>query len=200
MAEALAEDGIGMEFSSWVVHELEWLPRREDLDAHLRLTGDPDVVIVQLGAMHSRLIVLPDTLDMLRLRARIGRKLGRHVFAARRPVQATLAAIGRFSHPYEGAQPLAPFLAGVRERWPDARVVVLPPWQRTVAARRQREMIDRIRAEERAIAEAAGVEVLDVAQDALPDRCANGYNLGPEASRRVGRRLARELVRQPARA
>src|SRR4051812_18213518 len=76
MAEALAEDGIAMEFSSWVVHELKWLPRYEELDVHLRLTGDPDVVIVQLGAMHTRLIVTPDSADMLRLRARIGRALG----------------------------------------------------------------------------------------------------------------------------
>ena len=200
MAEAFAEDGAGLEFSSWVVHELQWLPRYEDLDVHLRLTGDPDVVVVQLGAMHTRLIVVPDSPEMLRLRSRIGRRLGRHVFAAHRPVQATLALFGRFSHPYQGAEPLGPFLAAARERWPQARIVVLLPWYRHVAAARQREVLDRIRADERAIAEAAGVEVIDVAQDALPDRCVNGYNLGPESSRRVGRRLARELLRQPARA
>jgi hypothetical protein len=200
MADALAEDGTTLEFSSWVVHELQWLPRYEDLDVHLRLTGDPDVVVVQLGATHTRLIVLPDSPELLRLRARIARRLGRHVFVAHRPVEWMLAAFGRFSHPYPGAEPLGPFLAAVRERWPQARVVVLLPWHRTVAARRQREMIDRIRAEERTVAEAAGVEVIDLAEDALPDRCVNGYNLGPESSRRVGRRLARELVRQPARA
>jgi hypothetical protein len=200
MAEALAEDGVAMEFSSWVVHELKWLPAYEDLDVHLRLSGDPDVVIVQLGAMHSRLIVTPDSAEMLRLRARIGRALGRHVFAAHKPLEAAIAAFGRFSHPYEGAEPLGPFLAAVGERWPETRVVVVLPWLRTVAAKRQREVLDRVRADERAVADAAGVEWIDVEPEAHPDRCVNGYNLGPEASRRVGRRLARELVRLPARA
>jgi hypothetical protein len=200
MAEALAEDGVGMEFSSWVVHELKWLPRHEDLDAHLRLTGDPDVVIVQLGAMHTRLIMLPDSPEMLRLRARVARAFGRHVFAVHRPLPWIRAAFGRFSHPYEGPEPIAPFLGALRERWPRARVVVVLPWLRMIAARRQHAMLDRVRADWRAAAEAAGVEWIDVEPDAHPDRCVNGYNLGPEASRRVGRRLARELLTQPARA
>jgi hypothetical protein len=200
MAEALAEDGLGMEFSSWVVGEIEWLPPYEYLDLHLRLTGDPDVVIVQLGSIHSRLAILPDTPEMLRLRERIGRKSGRHVFAAQHVLQPARAALGRFRHPYPGVEPFATFLGDVRRRWPQARLVVLLPWPRTIACRRQREQMERVRADERAAAEAVGVEWLDVAQDALPDRCANGYNLGPESSRRVGRRLARELVTLPARA
>jgi hypothetical protein len=200
MAEVLAEDGVGMEFSSWVVHELEWLPRYEDLDVHLRLTGDPDVVLVQLGAMHTRLIVLPDSPEMLRLRARIGRAFGRHVFAAHRPIPWVLGAFGRFSHPYEGPAPIVPFLRAVRDRWPQARIVVVLPWLRMIAVERQRAVLARVRADWREAAEATAVEWLDVEEDAHPDRCVNGYNLGPEASRRVGRRLARELLRQPARA
>jgi hypothetical protein len=199
MAEALAEHGVGMEFSSWVVAQLEWLPGYEYLDVHLRLTGDPDLVIVQLGAIHSRLALLPDTPELLRLRERVGRALGRHVLAAQHMVRPAQAAFGRFLHPYGGVEPLVTFLGDVRRRWPQARIVVLLPWLRTIACARQREVMDRVRVDERAAAEAAGVEWLDVAEDAHPDRCANGYNLGPEASRRVGRRLARE-VRLPARA
>lgn len=200
MAEVLAESGVGMEFSSWVVSEIEWLPAAEYLDVYLRLTGEPDIVLIQLGSIHSRLAIFPDTPELLRLRERLGRKLGRHIFAAQRVHQPFRVAFGRFRHPYPGIERYATFVADVRDRWPQARVVVLLPWQRTVTCKRQRAMAERVRADERAAAEAAGVEVLDLAEDALPDRCANGYNLGPESSRRVGRRLARELVRPPARA
>ena len=100
--------------------------------------------------------------------------------------------------PYPGTGRLVPFLEGVRERWPGARVVVLLPFPRSQGARRQHEMQARVREDVRAAALAAGVDVLDVADDLGRDRCANGYNLGQESSDRVGRRLAEEVLRQPA--
>jgi hypothetical protein len=198
MAEAIAPRGL--EFSSWVAHEFRWLPKPEELDVHLRLTGEPDVVLVQLGAIYSRLVILPDRPEILRLRARISRRLGRRVFAAYRPLRPLVAAVGRFSVRYEGAQALVPFLAAVQARWPHARLVVLLPFRRSRGARRQHEMQERVREDVRACAEAAGVEWIDLEGEIGPDRCANGYNLGPDSSRRVGRRLARALLRQPARA
>jgi hypothetical protein len=200
IAAELEREGTGLEFSAWVVHVFEWLPGPDQLETHLHLTGDPDVVMVHVGALYSRMVVLPDDPLVLRLRERIARRLGGAVFTAYRPLRPLVAAFGRFSVPYPGDADLRRFLATVSERWPDARVLVALPFPRLCVAARQRDMQARVRGDVRAAAEAAGATVVDPAPETGSDRCVNGYNLGPESSARFGRRLARELVRPPVRA
>ena len=200
IAAELEREGIGLEFSAWVVHTFEWLPGPEGLETHLHLTGDPDVVMVHAGALYSRMVVLPDDAVVLRLRERIARRLGGAVFAAYRPLRPLVAAFGHFSVRYDGAGELRRFLATVSERWPGAQVLVLLPYPRVCCCARQEAMQARVREDVRAAAEAAGVAVVDPAPETGADRCVNGYNLGPASSARFGRRLARELVRPPVRA
>jgi hypothetical protein len=194
MAAALRERGLGMEFSSVVAGRFEDLPH-EYPTWHLKLTGDPDVVLVHLGAQYRRLVVVPDTPRTLAAREAVGRRLGRHVFLGYRVVHPLARLAGRFSLPYAGAQELERFLAMLRERWPRARVaVVLPFPARAAAAARQHERARLVEADSREAAGQAGAEVIDLAAvvpgAALELRCANGYNLNAAGSAAVGEHLA----------
>jgi hypothetical protein len=195
LADRLAQAGAGLEFSSVVANRFDHLPGGEELDVHLRLSGPPDVVLVQLGGLYPRLVLIPDRPLILRLRARIARRLGPLVFAAYRALRPFVIAAGRFSVPYGGPEPLVGFLHAARARWPDARVVVMPPFPRSSGARRQLAIEHRVAEDVRAAATGiAGVELLKVA-DLLPRRerglrCANAYNLSARGGERIGHRLA----------
>jgi hypothetical protein len=193
-AERLAAQGFATEFSTVVANQFEHLPSAAELEVHLKLTGDPDVVIVQLGTLYSRVIFFPDTPDTLRLRARIGRALGRRIFLGYRLMLPLLYRFGRFCVPYAGAGAGATFLAALRERWPHSRVAVLLPFPRVHGTPSQDEVLSRVRRDLAAVAAEAGVEVLDAApllpRDARHLRGANGYNLNAEGSALVGELVA----------
>jgi hypothetical protein len=194
IARRLSAEGIGLEFSSTVAHQFDHLPREGELDVYVKLTGDPDVVLVQLGAMYTRLIVLPDSPELLRLRQRISKSLRRRVFLAYRPLRPVQFRFGRFSTPYAGADELRAFLERAHARWPGARLGVLLPFPRVYAAPHQLAIWERVRADVAAAAEAAGSEVIDanalLPRDAAHLRCANGYNLNADGAALVGDRLA----------
>jgi hypothetical protein len=198
IAGRLAERGYGTEFSSVVANQFEHLPREGELEMHLKLTGEPDVVLVQLGALYPRRVVLPDTPETLRLRARISRALGRRVFLGYRLLLPPVWRFGRFSVPYQGAHRLDAFLAGVRERWPAAHVIVLLPFERALGAPVQKALLGRIRGDVAAVAARAGVELVDPAPAVPADvpglRCANGYNLNARGSALVGEMIAARIA------
>ncbi len=193
LAERLLERGERMEWSTVFMTEFDHLPGREDLGHYLRLSGLPDVVVVQLGARYTRRAVLPDTPAFLRLREDIGRRLGRHVFTGYRFLRPLVRVFGRQVAPYGGAAGLERFLAAARDAWPDAAVVMIPPPPRHPALPVQREIEARVVADARAACRRAGVECLDLTEVLGDDprlRCANGYNPSTAGAELVGEHLA----------
>jgi hypothetical protein len=195
LAERLEAAGLGMEFSSMMVSRFEDLPQTpEALTRFLTLSGDPDVVLVHTGAQYLTLQVLPATHSILRMREDVGRAMGRHVFTGYRLVVRPLQrAAGRFLIPYRGADALGTHLRAAQERWPEARVAVMPPFERSVA-RRQMRLWGCVREDAAAQAAAAGVAFLDTTP-LVPGRrrdlrCANGTNLNAEGTEIVGGWLA----------
>jgi hypothetical protein len=198
LAGQLAAQGYATEFSAVVAHQFEHLPREGELEMHLKLTGEPDVVLVQLGVLYSRWVVLPDTPETLRLRGRISRTLGRRVFLGYRLLLPLVWRFGGFNLPYEGTHELEGFLGLVRERWPAAHVIVLLPFERALGATEQKALVQRIRNDVGAVAARAGVEVIDPAPAVPADvpglRCANGYNLNARGSALVGDLIAARIA------
>jgi hypothetical protein len=194
LGERLGWAGLGMEFSTMMVARFEHLPQTPDaLTTYLKLTGDPDVVLVHTGGVYSRLQVLPSTHEILRMREDVGRALGRRVFVGYAALRPTLRAFGRWDERYAGAEAVGGHLRAVRERWPHARVAVIAPFERATS-RRQARLCRRITDDVRAQAAAAGVAFLDCT-DLLPAerrdlRCANRLNVNAAGSRLVGDRLA----------
>ena len=197
LAARLLEQGERMEFSTVIMNEFDHLPGREDLDRYLRLSGLPDVVLVQLGALYTRRTVLPDTPALLRLRQDIGRRLGRHVFTGYRLLRPGVRVFGRQVVPYGGAAGLERLLLAVRDAWPEAVVAMITPPPRYPALRVQREIEARVVADARAACRRAGVECLDVTAvlgSAARLRCANGYNPSTAGAQLVGESLTDWLL------
>ena len=188
---------IPLEFSAVFTTMFEWLPELDDLGRHLRLSGDPDVVLVQIGAAYARRTVLPDTSKFLRLREDIGRRLGDRVFAGYRVLRPVTRRLGRERLPYPGAAGLERFLAAAREAWPEARLGVIQPYPRLHATRSQRAVEALVWEDVRAVCARADVECIDLA-DAVGDdprlRCANGYNLSAAGAEVAGAALAERLL------
>src|SRR5690348_3834222 len=86
-AQALLEQGIGTEFSHYFAVLFEHLPDMELLRRRMKLSGDPDVIVVQVGASYARRLILPDTRAIMRLRSDLGRRLGPRVFNVYRPLR-----------------------------------------------------------------------------------------------------------------
>jgi hypothetical protein len=193
LADRLAARGTALEASLVFVGGYEGLPAGEALTQHLRLSGDPDVVVVQNGAIYTRRILIPDAPWSLRLRDDVGRRLGRFVFAGYRLARPLVRLAGRPSVEYHGAAHLERFLGDVRRRWPEARVVMIPPHRRLIARAEQRRLEVRLIADARLAAERTGVDFLDVSE-ALPRsrpelRCANGWNYSSAGSELVAERF-----------
>jgi hypothetical protein len=188
---------VPLEFSAVFTTMFEWMPGRDDLGRHLRLSGDPDVVLVQIGALYAQRTVLPDSSRFLRLREDIGRRLGARVFAGYRVVRPVTRALGRERLPYPGAAGLERFLAAAREAWPGARLAVIQPYPRLSATRSQRAVEARVWEDVRAVSARAGVECIDLSS-ALGDdprlRCANRYNLNAAGAEIAGAVLADRLL------
>ena len=187
-----------LEFSAVFTTLFEWMPGRDDLARHLRLSGDPDVVLVQLGAAYARRTVLPDTSRFLRVREDIGRRLGDRVFAGYRVVRPVTRVLGRERVPYPGPAGLERFLAAVREALAGRPPRCDPAVPTGCTARPSQRAIEaRVWDDIRAVCARAGVECLDVSDAAGHDprlRCANGYNLSAAGAELVGARLAERVI------
>jgi hypothetical protein len=197
VAEKLVDGGVGLEFSHSFCVLFEDLPDMETLQRHCKLSDDPDVIAVQLGASYTRRVIISDTERMVHLRDDLKRRLGRGVWPAYKLLRPWVRVFGRFMTPYQGASDLERFLGEVREQWPNADVVVLAPFPRSFIYPASVPVRDRVDADVRAVAARAGTPLLDF-DDVLGHdpalRCVAGYNLNARGSRLVGEKLAEWLL------
>jgi hypothetical protein len=194
MAERLAADGSGLEVGFGIFGWYEGLPQTEEaLTEHLKLTGPPDLVVVQLGAIYGLRRVLSDNNGLDKLRAAVARALGPLAIPVSRVVRPVGQRVGTAAREYPGTERLESFLALARATWPEARIVVMAPVPRHIASPKVRAIEARVHDEQVAAAERAGVEFVDCAPALLasPERttCANGYNLNAAGSRIVAEEL-----------
>jgi GDSL-like Lipase/Acylhydrolase family len=194
MAERLAAEGGGLEVGFGIFGWYEGLPQtREGLTEHLKLTGQPDLVLVQLGAIYGLRRVLSDNNRLDKVRGAVARALGPLAIPVSRVVRPLGQRIGTPARSYPGTAPLESFLALVRATWPDARVVVMAPFPRHIASPKVRATETRVHDEQQVAAARAGVEFLDCgpALLAAPTRTtgANGYNLNAAGSAIVAQQL-----------
>jgi hypothetical protein len=196
-AERLLDHGVGMAFGHYFAIGFEDLPDQRRLVRHMHLDGVPDVVLVQLGGSYARKVVLPHKKPIHRLRADGNRRAGRLIYLAHRLLRQWVRITGSYKTPYPGTMQLERFLMQVREAWPAARVVVIPPFPRSHNYRKQLRIAERTDADMKAAAERCGVHVLD-AGDVLgldPSlRCANAYNLNGKGAKVVGDLLGHWLL------
>jgi hypothetical protein len=193
-AERLLRDGVGMEFTHYFAVSFEVLPDMESLRRHTRLSGDPDVVLVQVGSAYTRRILLPDTRRVHQLRDDVGRRAGRLVFAFYKLLRPCLRLFGRHSAKYTGPEELERFVDRTQSAWPHAEVVLVAPFRRSPGYPSGEPIAARIEADLQAIAASrSAVSVFD-ANEALgrnPElRCVTGYNLNGRGCELVGMQLA----------
>jgi hypothetical protein len=196
-AERLVAKGVGLEFSHSFAVLFEDLPDMETLERHCKLTGDPDVILVQLGGTYVRRVIISDTDRMIQLRDDVKRRLGRGVWPAYKLLRPWVRVLGRFMTSYHGAADLERFLLEVRDRWPDADVVAMPPFPRSFTYPESVAVRDQTDADVRAVAANSGALLLDFEEQLGDDpslRCVAGYNLNARGSRLVGERLADWLL------
>jgi|SRR5690242_4125537 len=193
-AERLVPHGVGIEFSHYFAVSFEVLPDIETLRRHTRLSGDPDMVLVQVGSAYTRRILLPDTRRVHQLRDDVGRRAGRLVFAFYKVLRPCLRLFGRHSAKYTGPEELERFVDIVRSAWPHADVVLVAPFRRSPGYPSGEPIAGRIEADLNALAASrTRVSVFD-ANDTLgrdPElRCVTGYNLNGRGCELVGAQLA----------
>jgi hypothetical protein len=193
-AERLLErEGIGVEFGHYFAIGFEDLPDMERLVRHMHLPAPPDVVVVQLGGSYARKVVLPHKKPIHRLRADGNRRAGRFIYVAHRLIRQWVRFAGRYASPYPGPEGLERFLMQIKEAWPQAAIVVMPPFPRSHNYRRMLRIAARTDADAKAAAARCGVAVLDTAGVLGHDpklRCANAYNLNGRGAELVGELLA----------
>jgi hypothetical protein len=172
----------------------EGLPQTESgLTRHLKLTGAPDLVVIQLGAIYGLRRVLSDNNRLDKLRGAVARVLGPLAIPVSRMTRPLGQRVGTPAREYPGTEKLESFVALARETWPGARIVVMAPFPRHIASPKVRAMERRVHDEQLAAAQRAGVGFLDCAPALLActERTtgANGYNLNSTGSRIVAEEL-----------
>ena len=119
MAQQLVADGGALEVGFGIFGWYEALPRTADeLTRHLKLTGAPDLVVVQLGAIYGLRRVVSDNNRLDGLRGAVARALGPlaiHVSRLTRPVGQRLGTPARA---YPGTAALESFLELAQRTWP----------------------------------------------------------------------------------
>jgi hypothetical protein len=196
-AERLLEEGVGMAFGHYFAINFEDLPDQQRLVRHMHLDGEPDVVLVQLGGSYARKVVLPHRKPIHRLRADGNRRAGRLIYPVHRLLRQWVRIAGSYRTPYPGTMELERFLMQMKEAWPAAQIVVMPPFPRSHNYRRQLRIAETTDAGVRAAAQRCGVHVLDASPVLGHDpslRCANAYNLNGKGARVVGDLLGEWLV------
>jgi hypothetical protein len=197
VAERLVDNGVGFEFSHSFTVLFEDLPDMETLQRHCKLSDDPDVIAVQLGATYVRRVIISDTERMIRLRDDVKRRLGRGVWPGYKLLRPWVRVFGRFMTQYNGASELERFLREVRARWPEAEVVLMPPFPRSFTYPASVSVRDQVDADVRAVAartDTALLEFDDVLGDDPALRGVAGYNLNSRGSRLAGERIADWLL------
>lgn len=186
-AEQLASRGLTVEFSDRFTPTFEGLPRTwAELREHVKLTGPPDLVLLQIGTHYSYRTVLGPGERRDRVRDRLSRALGQRVFVAYKLLGPVVRRLGRPYREYHGVDELDAFIELIREEWPQAQLVAIGlfpvmsdgTFDPAVQDRVSREMLSRARH--------LGVPILDMEPVLAPDPalyCANGAQLNTEGSR-----------------
>ncbi len=197
-ARELLRDGVGLDFSHHFCVSFEDLPDMAKLRSNIRLGGDPDLLLVQIGSAYTRKVILPDRTRVHQLRDEIGRRAGRSIFTFYRLLRPCLRAFGHHSTAYRGIHQLKDFVDAVQREWPAIKVVLVVPFRRSPGYRSGEPVAARIESDLHSVAEKRNVLVFD-ASDVLGReptlRCGTGYNLNGHASELVGVMLA-ELIRE----
>jgi hypothetical protein len=200
-AERLLQAGVGMEFFHYFAINYEYLPSIERLEQVMKLSGDPDVILVQLGATYGRRVVVADTPRTMQVRYEISRRAGRLVFPWYRVLRPWVRRVGRHASPYPGPAQLERTLGELQANWPSAHVVLMVTFPRSVIYPTAVPIMAQVEADTRAAAERCGVTLLDFADLLGKDpayRCAAGYNLNGRGSELVGEKLAGWLIEHHA--
>jgi len=197
-ARELLRDGVGLDFSHYFCVSFETLPDIQELRSRIRLGGDPDILLVQIGSCYTRKVILPDKGRVHQLRDELGRRAGRFVLTFYRALRPCLRIFGRHSASYRGMHRLEQFVEALQREWPSVKVVLVVPFRRSPGYRSGEPVADRISADLYALAEMPNVFTFD-ANDLLGRepalRCVTGYNLNGEGSELVGAQLA-EFIRE----
>jgi hypothetical protein len=200
-ADLLLQDGIGIEFSHYFAVRFEHLPEIDTVRRHTRLSGQPDVVLVQIGSAYTRKILLPDQRRVHQLRDEAGRRAGslvRHFYRVLRPC---LRAFGRHSARYAGTGQLERFLDDARQAWPAAEIVLVTPFRRSPGYAAGEPIATRLEDDLHALARSRrGVSVFDCDDVLGRDpglRCVTGYNLNGRGCELVGEKLAAWIRERP---
>jgi hypothetical protein len=191
----IAQHGVGLEVSVVTVAGVGQLPGTEvDLVHYLRLTGPPDVLLLQTGAAHYTRRLFPSTEQWDRYRNRSARILGRHALTVKRLKDPVVKRFRPNILPYPGPATYAPFFAAARSAFPDAALAAIPVYPRLRHYHGDRETERMLHADLRAACVQAGVEVLDLAPLLEPHgqsaRCLNRLNLNTLGTRIAGEHLA----------
>lgn len=193
-ARQLLRGGVRLEFSHFFCVSFEHLPNMQTLRDSSRLSGDPEIVLIQIGAAYTRKIILPDWPRVHQLRDEIGRRAAWTVFPFYRVLRPTLRLFGRHSARYRGSDRLERFTAMLQQEWPSARVVLVAPFRRSPGYAAGEPVAARIEADIHALAKKPNVSVFDANHVLGRDpalRCVTGYNLNGRGSELVGAELAR---------
>lgn len=200
-ADRLLEQGVGMEFFHYFAINYDSLPSIDRLERISKLSGDPDVILVQLGGTYGRRVVVPDVRRVMQFRYEIGRRAGRLVFAWYKLLRPWVRVLGHHNSTYPGPDQLEQFLNAVQERWPAAEVALLVTFPRSAIYPTAVPIMARVEQDARDTGERTGVTVLEFA-DVLGKerklRCVAGYNLNSRGSKLVGEKLAGWLLDQSA--
>ena len=200
-ADRLLEHGIGMELFHYFAINYDTLPSIDRLERISKLSGDPDVILVQLGATYGRRVVVPDVRRTMQFRYEVSRRAGRLVFPWYKILRPFVRVFGHHNSEYLGPEKLERNLNALQQRWPDAEVALLVTFPRAYIYPTAVPIMARVEEDARATGERCGVTVLEFADVLGKDpklRCVAGYNLNSAGSEVVGEKLAGWLLEQSA--
>lgn len=200
-ADRMLEAGVGMEFFHYFAINYDYLPDMERLRRVMKLSGDPDVIFVQLGATYGRRVVIPDVKRVMQFRYELSRRVGRLVFPWYRVLRPWVRVVGRHASPYPGPAKLERTLTELKATWPAAEVVLIVSFPRSAIYPTAVPIMAEVEGDSRVVAERCGATVLDFADVLGKDRslrCAAGYNLNSRGSQVVGDKLADWLLEREA--
>jgi hypothetical protein len=197
-AERLRAAGVGLEFSHYFAVNYDRLPDMERLKRVSKLSGDPDVILVQLGATYGRRVVISDTRRVMQVRYDLARRMHPRLLRGwYRVLRPWVRLVGRHDSVYPGPAPLERALIDLRRTWPSATLVLLKTFPRSFIYPTAVPIMARVEADAQATAERLGLPFLDFDQELGRDpklRCTAGYNLNASGSELVGQRLAQWLL------
>ncbi len=194
LAERLSEDGLGVEFGHFFAITYEYLPDIEKLEKVTKLSGAPDLILIQSGTTYQRRVILNSTPRVNQLRLDVGRRLGRAIFFTHRFLLRPLVRrFGKHMTPYNGTGLLDDFIDRAEATWPDAKILVMAPFPNSWVYPTSGEIAAQVVTDVRAMAKRRGLPFLHFDEllgrdDGL--RCSNGYNLKEPGSKMVGEELA----------